>query len=227
MSQIDNSNPFAALNTRTATDTAASTGARSSKLGQEQFLELMVAQIKNQDPTKPMDSSQFLGQMAQFGTVSGIQELQKSFSQMASSYQSNQALMASSMVGRSVLVPGSTGILPAGGALTGTADLPVSVAELTINITDSAGQQIRRLALGSKQAGEVKFSWDGLDDSGAPVAAGAYEVHAEAMLDGKNYAVDTAITAQVESVTLGGAKGMQLNLAGLGAVALSDVKQIS
>ena len=226
MNQIEN-NPFSALNNSTAASSLANTGAATKELGQDQFLELMIAQIKNQDPTKPMDSSEFLGQLAQFGTVSGIQDLQKSFEQMASSLQSNQALMASSLVGRSVLVPGGIGALPVGGALTGSVDLPLSVAELSVTITDAAGQQVRRLTLGGKPAGEVKFSWDGLDDSGAPATPGIYQVRAEAMVDGKNYGVDTSITAQVESVTLGGANGMLLNLAGLGTVSLADVKQIS
>ena len=57
---------------------SAKTGPRD-KVGQDQFLELMITQLKNQDPMKPMDNGQFLSQMAQFGTVSGINDLQKSF----------------------------------------------------------------------------------------------------------------------------------------------------
>ena len=68
MNQIEN-NPFAALNNSTAASSLANTGAATKELGQDQFLELMIAQIKNQDPTKPMDSSEFLGQLAQFGTA--------------------------------------------------------------------------------------------------------------------------------------------------------------
>ena len=73
-------------------------------LGQEEFLELMMTQLQNQDPLNPAESGEFLSQIAQFGTVNGITELQQSFSTLASSLQSNQALQASTMVGRSVLV---------------------------------------------------------------------------------------------------------------------------
>ncbi len=227
MNPVDNSNPFAAIGGSSIANTQRATGASATELGQDQFLELMIAQLKNQDPTKPMDSAEFLGQIAQFGTVSGIQDLQKSFTDMASSMQSNQALMASSLVGRSVLVPGGVGVLPTGGALTGSVNLPVGVADLAINITDGSGQLVRRLVMGGQQAGDVSFSWDGLDEAGAPAAPGRYKVTAEAMLDGKPYSADTSVSALVESVTLGGAQGMQLNLAGLGSVSLGDVKQIS
>ena len=106
-------------------------------------------------------------------------------------------------------------------------DLPVGVADLAINVTDGSGQLVRRLAMGGQQAGDVPFSWDGLDDAGATVAPGLYKITAEAMYDGKPYAADTSVSALVESVTLGGAQGMYLNLAGLGSVSLGDVKQIS
>ena len=227
MNPVDTSNPFAAIAGSDTAKTQRATGSASNALGQDQFLNLMVAQLKNQDPTKPMDSSQFLGQMAQFGTVSGIQGLQQSFTQMAGALQSNQALMASSLVGRSVMVPGGIGVLPAGGALNGSVSLPTSVADLAINITDGSGQLVRRLVLGGQQAGDVRFSWDGLSDAGTPAVPGRYQVTAEAQVDGKAYAADTSVSALVESVSLGGTQGMLLNLTGLGTVSLGDVKQIS
>jgi flagellar basal-body rod modification protein FlgD len=227
MSTIDNSNPFAAISGSDTAKTPRATGAAAKALGQDQFLELMVAQLKNQDPTKPMDNSQFLGQIAQFGTVSGIQDLQKSFTEMAGALQSNQALMASGLVGRSVMVPGGAGLLPTGGALTGSVNLPMGVSDLAVSITDDSGQLVRRLVLGGQQAGDVRFSWDGLNDAGASAAPGRYQVTAEALVDGKTYAADTSISALVESVSLGGAQGMLLNLTGLGSVSLGDVKQIS
>ena len=227
MNPVDNSNPFAAVSGSSTANTQRATGAAANALGQDQFLELMVAQLKNQDPTKPTDSSQFLGQIAQFGTVSGIQGLQKSFTQMASALQSNQALMASSLVGRAVMVPGSVGVLPQGGALSGSVNLPTSVSDLAVNITDGSGQLVRRLALGGQQAGDVSFSWDGLTDAGTPATPGRYQVTAQALIGGQTSAATTSINALVESVSLGGTQGMLLNLAGLGSVALSDVKQIS
>jgi hypothetical protein len=84
----------------------------NDKLGQEQFLKLMITQLNNQDPFKPLESGEFLGQLAQFGTVSGIQDLQQSFQGLAGSMQSNQALQAAGLVGRSVYVPAQEAWLP-------------------------------------------------------------------------------------------------------------------
>jgi hypothetical protein len=72
-------------------------------MGSEDFLTLMVAQLENQDPTKPLDNMQFMGQLAQFGTVSGIQELNEAFGGLSAALGSNQALQAASLVGRDVV----------------------------------------------------------------------------------------------------------------------------
>ena len=73
------------------------------KLGQQDFLRLMVAQIQNQDPMQPQMNGEFLSQLAQFSTNDGVAKMQESLQQMATSLQSNQALQASALVGRKVL----------------------------------------------------------------------------------------------------------------------------
>ena len=78
---------------------------KKDQLGQAEFLELMIAQLKNQDPFKAMDPSQFLGQLAQFGTVSGIQDMQAAFGTLSDAMRSSQVLDGATMVGRDVLVP--------------------------------------------------------------------------------------------------------------------------
>ena len=101
----------------------SSNSSSKKELGQTDFLHLMLTQLKNQDPFKPLDSSEFLGQLAQFGTVSGLAQLQTSFDGLASSLTSDQALQASGLVGRSALVPGAEALL-ANGKLSGAVDLP-------------------------------------------------------------------------------------------------------
>lgn len=199
---------------------------KSSKLGQEQFLELMVAQFKNQDPTKPLQSGEFLGQLAQFGTVNGIQEMQASFSEMSTALRSNQALMASGLVGRTVLAPGSVGTLAAGGNLGASLNLPASASNVAVTVTDAAGQLVRRMELGPQTAGELSFAWDGVTDNGTTAAPGRYGIKAQAFSGTESYAVDTFVMSRVDSVTLGGEQGLMLNLSGLGAVPVTDVKQI-
>src|SRR5690554_4565292 len=88
-----------------------------NELGQEDFLKLMVTQMRNQDPFAPMDNGQFLAQMAQFSAASGIGELQKSFEAFQQSMAASQTLSAASLVGREVMVESPEGHLSEGGSL--------------------------------------------------------------------------------------------------------------
>lgn len=200
---------------------------KSDRLGQEAFLELMITQLKNQDPLKPMDSGEFLGQLAQFGTVSGIQDLQDSINNLAASLQSNQALQASALVGRLVLTPGINGQLEEGGHLNGVVEMPNATTSLTLKITDQSGQLIRQLEMGPQSAGPVHFKWDGLSDVGTPAPAGSYRVTAEAIIEGDVVGVDAQLAVLVESVSLNRSQGeIILNLAGSRSVPLSAISAI-
>jgi flagellar basal-body rod modification protein FlgD len=165
--------------------------------------------------------------MAQFGTVSGIEDLQTAFRDLASSLGSSQSLQAASMVGRDVLVPGKTAELVEGAPVTGAVELPNSVSSLGIAIYDTTGQLVRRLDMGVQPAGMAQFTWDGLAEDGAVVAPGKYEFRAEAVNGGNNEAFDVMLARRVHSVTLprGGAE-LTLELAGLGQVNFSEIRQI-
>lgn len=197
------------------------------ELGQSQFLELMLTQIKYQDPLNPSESGEFLSQLAQFGTVNGITELQSSFQSLANSLQSSKALQASTMVGRSVLVPGEIGLLENGESMHGAVELPASSGSLKVQIHDAIGQLVRQIDLGTQAAGIVRFSWDGVSDSGAHVPAGIYSVSAQGNVDGKIVEQKLLIQGKVESVTLGKAGDEStLNLRGLGEVSINDIQEI-
>lgn len=198
--------------------------AQKQSLGQDDFLRLMTTQLQNQDPFKPMESGDFLGQIAQFSTVSGIQELQSAFSTLAASLSSSQTLQAASLVGRSVLVPSDSGYLPAEGALQAAAELPAS-GQLLVDLVDAGGQVVRSLDLGAQAAGTQRFSWDGLDASGQRLAEGSYTLRARLVQGATQQAVGTLAVGRVESVALG-AGGLNLELLGLAPAALAEVQQI-
>lgn len=198
----------------------------STQLGQEQFLSLMVAQLKNQDPLQPMQNGEFLGQMAQFGTVSGIQDLQKSFGSLATALQSNQALMASSLVGRSVLVPGDHVVFNGSQAM-GAAELTQAASDVRVSVLDSSGQIVNQFSLGTQAAGLVRFSWNGQTGAGTPAPAGAYTIKVDAMSGGKNSALPTYVASRVDSVSLGGTQGLILNLWDGSTASLANVKEIA
>lgn len=196
------------------------------ELGQEDFLKLMTTQLQNQDPMKPMENGDFLSQIAQFSTVSGIGDLQKSFESLSESLVSNQALQAATLVGRKVLAPTGTAALAQGGSIQGSVELPSASSSVVVNIYDGAGQVIRRLDLGSQAAGPVSFQWDGLMDDGQYAPPGNYLVGAEAGFDGRTEAIETLIASEVRSVTVGNGGGLLLDLAGSGPLEFSQVRQI-
>lgn len=198
------------------------------KLGQEQFLELLTTQLTHQDPLKPMENGDFLGQMAQFSTVSGIGELNDSFADFASSLSSDQALKAANLIGHTVSAPSSSGLLEAGGGIVGNFDLPDSSPNVSVKIINSTtGEVVKNIKLGSQASGNIPFAWDGTDEQGDLANSGVYSIQVEAKIDGKNTILATNVHSKVESVSLGNGKsGLQLNLKGLGAIDFKQVKQI-
>jgi flagellar basal-body rod modification protein FlgD len=195
-------------------------------MGQEQFLELMTAQLQNQDPFKPMESGDFLSQIAQFSTVEGIGDLNDSFSGLSQSLVSNQALQATNLVGRQVLAPTGVAALSQGGNIRGNVELPAASGEVVVNVYDQAGQVVRRLELGSQAAGPVAFQWDGLKNDGQFASPGSYFISAEASIDGQFESVETLLASEVRSVTLSNSGGLLLDLDGIGSLDFSEVRQI-
>jgi len=198
-----------------------------TELGQGAFLKLMTTQLGNQDPLKPMDNGDFLAQIAQFGTVSGVNKLNESFNGFASSLQSSQALQASSLIGRQVLVNNDESYLPATGSMAGAAQLDTSASNVTVSVLDAAGQTIGRVDLGAQQAGLVQFNWDGITLNGQRALPGRYRVDVEATRAGQTESLTPLITANVVSLTLGGVgQEMKVELENLGTVSFSQINQI-
>lgn len=201
---------------------------KKTSLGQDQFLKLMTTQMTHQDPTKPMDNAEFLTQIAQFGTVSGIQDLQKSFGDFAGSITSSQALQATSLVGRYVSAPGTQGLLEVGGNITGNINLSGSTPSVKVTVTNAAtGEVEQTVDMGAHSAGKIPFIWDGTNSNGVMSSPGVYKIEATASIDGKNTALVTDIDSRVDSVSMAsGGTGMKVNLTGLDSVNFSDIKQI-
>jgi flagellar basal-body rod modification protein FlgD len=208
--------------------TAGTVAPKKASLGQDQFLKLMTTQMTHQDPTKPMQNGEFLSQMAQFGTVSGIQDLQKSFKDFAASISSDQTLQAASLVGRTVSAPSEQGLLAAGGQIKGTVELPANSPNVNLKILDpETGDVIAIKSLDEQSAGSVPFVWDGMNDKDNLAHPGIYKVQVEASIDGINTVLQPEIQSRVESVAMGSGKnGLQVTLAGLGAINFNQIKQI-
>lgn len=194
---------------------------------QDQFMQLLIAQLKNQDPLQPQENGEFLSQLAQFDTATGIKDLQDSFNNFTSTMQSNSALQASSLVGRSVMAPGGYAQLETGKMVTGQVELGASTTNMVIEVSDASGQLVKTIPMGTQGAGVVQFSWDGTDNAGNYMPPGGYRIRASADIGSEQVAQPVMVSAKVDSVTIGqGGQGLRLNLAGLGSIDFADVKEI-
>ncbi|MBI2380975.1 MAG: flagellar hook assembly protein FlgD [Gammaproteobacteria bacterium] len=197
------------------------------ELSQDDFLKLLTTQLRNQDPLKPLDNNEFIAQMAQFSSVDSLQKLQGSFETLSSSLTSNQALQASALVGRSVLVNGNYGYLSDEQGIGGYIDVPRGAENIKITIENSAGVVVREQSVPQLDAGEQPFAWDGKDSSGTDLPSGRYRIVVSGSVGGKTETFTTQFYARVDSVNLGrNGEGITLNLAGMGKVPLADVTQI-
>jgi flagellar basal-body rod modification protein FlgD len=208
----------------------SSTGVNSAAtLGGTDFLTLMLAQLKNQDPTSPVDSNTFLTQLAQLSEVQGITSLNTSFSALSSSLSSSQALQASSLLGHQAMVNSGTATLAANGTITGAVNVPQTTSQVVLNISDSSGALVGQINLGAQSAGLANFSWNGTESNGSQAPPGQYTLSAQyAGATSGSAAATTLVNGTIESVSMGaGSTGLTLNVAGIGSVPFSSVQQIS
>lgn len=211
----------------------------SEELGQRAFLKLMITQMENQDPLSPQENTEFIAQLAQFSSVESLDRLNNNFDSFAQNFVANQALQASSLVGRSVSVLTEETRLEEGKAVTALIDVPSSTGEIGVEIYDESGALVEQIPLGGAAAGELAFRWDGQyaevngelvdwrtsHEGGLPT--GKYRIAVNANLDGEQTQLSTYLSANVNSVTVGANGALTLNLADIGAVNLDDVKQFN
>ena len=151
----------------TSTNTSANgTGTTSAQDMQNQFLTLLVAQLKNQDPTNPMDNAQLTSQMAQISTVSGIEKLNDTVSSVTSQFNQMQMLQGSSLIGHTVLTEGNGLALTDEGQGTAAFELAGKAANVTVTITNASGELVDTVEMNGLDAGRNYFTWDGSNYTG-------------------------------------------------------------
>lgn len=172
------------------------------ELGQAEFLELMLAQIQNQDPFEPMENGAFVAQLAQFSTVTGLSEISTSVAGLSDILLANQTMQASTMVGRSVLVESNEAVLGQTGPLRASVELPVDAASAEVRITSPGGQLVHSFFVSGEPGGLVDISWDGIASDGQAAIPGRYRISATANNGSANIDAPTFTQARVVSVSL-------------------------
>ncbi len=187
-------------------------------LNENDFLQLLTAQLEHQDPLDPTSADQFASELAEFSTATGVQNLETS--------SSGQQAVA--LVGQNVAVNGNSLILGQSGGATGAFNLPAAASNVAVSITNAAGNTVASLNLGAMPAGTQSFSWSGTSANGAKLATGTYNFSVTAV--GANGAAVKATPYAVVPVTgvgLGGQSGPMLDIGGgLAPVPLSAVQQV-
>ncbi|MGL1958487.1 MAG: flagellar hook assembly protein FlgD [Colwellia sp.] len=197
-------------------------------LTQEDFFALLTQELANQDPTKPVDNNEMISQMTAFSTTDGVQQLNDSFTDFASAMTSSQALQASSLVGRSVLVEDNVFGMTEGQAVKGKLVTDVPASNVKIYVENIAGEIIQTVPVGSVETGSFAFTWDGKTSDGEPAPEGAYRFRIAGLVDGEGTELQAMTYRKVDSVTLAGTGGnIILNLNGGSSMALANVVEVT
>ncbi|MFP4592710.1 flagellar hook assembly protein FlgD [Ralstonia sp.] len=210
--------------TTSATSTSSTTSSLTAQTGadlQNTFMKLLVTQLQNQDPLNPMDNSQMTAQLAQINTVSGIQNLNTTMTNLASQSAASQG---AALIGRTVQAPSSSLTLASGTASFGVS-APSGADDAVVTITNSAGVAVRTVDLGSLSSGSTNFTWNGKDDKGNTLADGQYMMAVSATKSGKTTTASTLASTTVTGVNISNGT-TQLQLASGGTAALSSITTI-
>lgn len=200
---MSNTSSVTAASSTDSTSGFGLTSAAEKALDRDAFLKLLVEQLKNQDPLKPQDNSQFVAELAQFSNLEQAQGINDRLDLLAiqSRGQSNAQVM--SMIGRQVTVKGSVVTIAGNGAgtpinftLGGASDKTV------VSITNQAGDVIRTLNVGAHKAGSVQLQWDGRDDTGLVQPQGSYQVSVRALNEqGGTVSADMTTTSTIKGIS--------------------------
>lgn len=197
-------------------------------LTQADFFALLTQELANQDPTKPADNNEMISQMTAFSTTDGVSKLNDSFDIFASSMTSSQALQASSLVGRSVLVEDNIFGMTEGVDSQGKLFAEEGASNVNIYIENIAGEVIQTVNVGDVSEGEFGFNWDGQTSGGENAPTGAYRFRAVGLVNGEASELEIMTYRKVDSVTLAGTDGnIVLNLNGGSSMNLTDVIEVA
>lgn len=202
--------------------------AEKDKSEKNEFLQLFVTQLRNQNPLEPRDGAEYLGQLAQFSTLEGIRNMETAFNKIANSLNSNQALQASSLVGKNVDVKTDNALYLQGNNVKGSIDIPAYATNVHMEIVNEQGEVIKTVKMDAVDKGEMAFIWDGLDENGNAQPSGVYRFVAKANVHGQETPIDTYLSANVDSVTINkNGQPVTLNVSGYGKISMDDIKTIS
>lgn len=199
----------------------------NSNLDKDAFFKLMLAQMKNQDPTNPLKSHEMAAQLANFSSLEQMQNMNKTLEELKNAQKPTENFQALNLIGKAVAGDSSK-------VLRGINDrdhdfkfnLPMDASEVAITVKDADGNPVRSYNLKGLKKGDNKLTWSGEDERGVAAPAGEYTFSAEAKTaEGKKIALKTDFDGMITGVSYN-SDGPVLHV-GNQAIKFRDVRKIT
>ena len=186
------------------TESQLSGGKPTQELGLDNFLKMLLAQLKHQDPLKPVEGTEFSAQLAQFSSLEQLFSVNSNLESIIADLDGSNRYQALDLIGKEITAKGDMLSLESGKTSNGAFSLD-RAADCTVLITDSDGYPVRKITMGSLQSGQHSFEWDGLADSGNIMEPGTYGFKISALDQNYQFVpVESQIMGLVNRVSLQG-----------------------
>jgi flagellar basal-body rod modification protein FlgD len=194
-----------AVSTNDSTAAAAAAMKKETGLNKDDFMQLLVTQLKNQDPLNPQDSSAFVAQLAQLTQVEQTYNINTNLQNILNGQNNAGNLSSVSFIGKEITAQGSQVSLTSGTPSTLGFTLPSAAAQLSVQISDANGNTVRTLTQGKTAAGANSIAWDGLNSAKQPLPSGTYSFAVSGIdASGQIIAGSTTVHGKVTGVKLDG-----------------------
>lgn len=192
---------IASISGSTAGGTPAAVTDNAASLGKDDFLNLLVTQLKSQDPLNPMEGTEFTAQLAQFSSLEQLYNVNANLGELSTGQATQSNAQAVGFIGRHVTAAGDRVAVAAGQAGDIHFFLDRSAASVQVQVSDATGRPVRTLEPGALEGGDRSLTWDGCDGQGRPLADGLYTVRVQAAdLDGRAVPTTPYVRALVQGV---------------------------
>jgi flagellar basal-body rod modification protein FlgD len=216
---------IAALNSVTD-NTAGSAAAKPNALDKDAFLNLLIAQLQNQDPLNPTDSVEFTAQLAQFSSLEQLGNVNDNLKQLQDVQQAMNNSQAVSLIGKEILAQGNSLQRSDGQPVDCSFSLDQDAAVAAVTIYDSTGDFVKSIEANNLAQGTHTLVWDGTDQNGNPAPNGSYTFEVQAAdADGRDIGAATFFSATVDGVSFENNK--TLLVCDSQKVALSDLIEVT
>lgn len=187
------------------------TGKKRNEMGKDDFVMLMSAQLKHQDPLSPLKNEQMAAQLAQFSSLEQMVNVNSNLEKMAASQKPQENLLAASLIGKKIVTDSSRFSLTKGTQPELKFDLPDDASQLSVTVVDAKGEVVREYELANMAKGAQSIRWDGKSNKGLDAAAGEYTYRVNANnTQGQMMEIKTSTAGLVSGVTFEGGKALLL-----------------